>query len=103
MAAQVTYTLKFPIEIRAKDPKSGEAQVIETITSVTHPVGIRLKGRDLRAVGEADNDVDRTLLLIAHFCSLSRAAMDDMDSEDIEHLGGVVQSFRSGPKTGPTS
>jgi len=103
MADRITYDLISPIVLKTRDPKTGEERVLEEVTKVTHPVGVRLKGRDLRAVGDAENDVDRTLALIAHFCGLTRAHMDEMDGEDIEHLGRIVQSFRSGPRTGPTS
>lgn len=96
MNASIQYPLKHKIEIKSRNPETGEVKVLETITMVKHPTGIRLKGRDLRAVGHAESDTDRTLALIGHFCDLSKAAMDDMDAEDIEHLSGVVQGFRNG-------
>lgn len=101
MADRISYTLQYPITVTLKNAKGEERT--ETITEVTHPVGIRMKGRDMRAVGDADNPVDATLLMIAHFTGLTRAQVDEMDTVDIEHLQEVVGSFRSGPKTGPTS
>ena len=103
MADVRSYALKHPIVVKTRDPSTGVETEQDPIKVVNHPVGIRMKGRDLRAVGHASNDTDRTLAMIAHFCKLSKAAMDEMDAEDIEALSEVVAGFRSGQETGPTS
>lgn len=101
MSAKITYDLQYPITITIRNSKGEERT--ETIERVEHPVGIRIKGRDMRAAGDAENGLDATLMLIAHFTGLTRAHIDEMDSVDIQHLQEVVEGFRSGPKTGPTS
>lgn len=95
MADQATYTLKHPIEMKARKA-DGSEYVIETITEVRYPVGVRMKARDLRATGSAENDVDRTLLLIGHYTGLSQKAVDELDVEDVEALSVVIAEFRNG-------
>ncbi|PAL22653.1 phage tail assembly protein [Sphingopyxis sp. GW247-27LB] len=92
------YLLKHPIETRDGKPMVAEVHIR------------RAKGKDLRAIAEAKNDFDGTLMLIDRLCQhpdggpIFPGFADELDAEDIEALGELVMAILpSGQKTGETA
>lgn len=97
MSEAKTYTLKHPIEVRAKD--SGE--VIERISALTFS---RPTLRSMRAMDKAEGEIGKTIVLIAALTNQPPSVIDEMDAEDLLALAEVVQGFFGGfPPIGKAS
>lgn len=99
MSEPVVYTLKHPIEIKAKDSET----VIDTITEVKLH---RPKGKHLRRLDKIKGDAAQTFLLLGDLTGLSTTALDEIDGEDFVVLGEMIEGFfgkSSRPETGATS
>lgn len=80
MSARTTHTLKESVTVDGVEKKTIELR--------------RLKGKDLRAMGEeGGNNVDKMLSTIQRLSGWPPEAMDELDAADIEAIGLIVEGF----------
>lgn len=93
-----TLRLRHPVSVRLRQ---GGAERVEETVQLTFR---RCNGSDLRAMGAARNDIERSAILFTRMAGISMALYDRLDSEDIEAGMAVISGFLpKPPETGQTS
>lgn len=93
-----TMRLSRPVKMRLRQ---GGAEREEVLNSLTFR---RCNGGDLRHMGAAKNEIDRSAILFSRLAGISMASYDRLDCADIEAGMECIAGFLpSAPKTGTTS
>jgi hypothetical protein len=80
LSTKVSHTLKESVLVEGVERKTIEIR--------------RLKGKDLRAMGDDNgSNVDKLLNTIQRLSGWPPEAMDDLDAADIEAIGTIVEGF----------
>lgn len=71
--------------------------LVEPITiegrEVTEAVLRRIKGKDIRDMDRQDSDLDKTAFIICRLAGWPPEAFDELDAEDIDALGKIIEGF----------
>ncbi|TIW97785.1 phage tail assembly protein [Mesorhizobium sp.] len=71
--------------------------LVEAITidgrEVTEAVLRRIKGKDIRDMERHESDLDKTAFIICRLAGWPPEAFDELDAEDIDALGKIIEGF----------
>ncbi|RUX22138.1 phage tail assembly protein [Mesorhizobium sp. M2A.F.Ca.ET.037.01.1.1] len=76
---QVRYTLVEKITIEGRE--------------VTEAILRRIKGKDIRDMERHESDLDKTAFIISRLAGWPPEAFDELDAEDIDALGKIIEGF----------
>lgn len=93
-----TMRLSRPVTMRLRQGGREREEVLDSLTFR------RCNGGDLRAMGSAKNEIDRSAILFSRMANICMASYDRLDCADIEAGMECIAGFLpSAPKTGTTS
>lgn len=99
MSEETVVKLKYPITYTADRFDGGGERTVEELR-----IPSRIKVKHLRAMDKSQGEVGKSLALIAAVTGLPKAAIDEMDAEDLAAATDALSAPLSGrPETGAKS
>lgn len=99
MSDEIVVKLQHPVTYQADKFEGGGERTLEELR-----LPPRIKAKHLRAMDQAKGEVGKVLALVCAMTGLPQAAVDELDSADVEAVTKALEGPLSGsPGTGATS
>lgn len=99
MSDEIVVKLQHPVTYQGDKFEGGGERTLEELR-----LPARIKAKHLRAMDQAKGEVGKVLALVCAMTGLPQAAVDELDSADVEAVTKALEGPLSGsPGTGATS